>query len=64
MSGTAQDLYGQAQDSAGEAIDTMRQGASSLEETLRNTIETRPYTAVFAALAVGWLIGRTGRPSY
>jgi hypothetical protein len=42
----------------------MRQGASSLEETLRNTIETRPYTAVLAALAVGWLIGRTGRPAY
>ena len=59
--GAAQDLYGQARDSAGEAAATVRREASSLEETIRDTIETRPYTAVAVALAFGWFIGRLGR---
>jgi uncharacterized protein YjbJ (UPF0337 family) len=59
--GAAQDLYGQARDSAGDAAAVVRRQASSLEETIRDTIETRPYTAVAVALAFGWFIGRLGR---
>jgi uncharacterized protein YjbJ (UPF0337 family) len=59
--GAAQDLYGQARDTAEDAVRVVRTQASSFEETLRDTIEYRPYTAVAVALAVGWCIGRIGR---
>ena len=59
--GAAQDLYGQARDTAEDAVKVVRKQASSFEESLRDTIENRPYSAVAAALAVGWLIGRIGR---
>ena len=59
--GAAQDLYGQARDTAGEAAAVVRRQAAGLEETLRETIETRPYTAVAVALALGWFVGRVGR---
>ena len=59
--GAAQDLYGQARDGAGEAAAVVRRQAVGLEETLRETIETRPYTAVAVALALGWFVGRVGR---
>jgi uncharacterized protein YjbJ (UPF0337 family) len=58
VNGAAQDLYGQARDAASAARDT----ASSFEKTLRNTIETQPYTAAVVALGLGWLIGRMHRP--
>ena len=48
--GAVQDIYGQAKDRA-----------VSMEDTLRHMIEDRPYTAVVAALGIGWLIGRTAR---
>jgi uncharacterized protein YjbJ (UPF0337 family) len=51
IQGAAEDLYGQAKDTAGE-----------LTDIVRNTIETRPYTAVAVALGLGWLLGRTHRP--
>jgi uncharacterized protein YjbJ (UPF0337 family) len=67
--GAAQDLYGQAHDSVSQIADAVadtaasaRQSAASLEDALRNTIETQPYTAVLAALALGWLFGRMHRP--
>jgi uncharacterized protein YjbJ (UPF0337 family) len=64
--GSAQDLYGQARDSASQIADEAaaraRRTASSFENALRNTIETQPYTAVFIALGIGWLLGRTHRP--
>ena len=64
--GSAQDLYGQARDSASQIADEAgvraRQAASSFENALRNTIESQPYTAVFIALGIGWLLGRTHRP--
>ncbi|HLH95685.1 MAG TPA: CsbD family protein [Xanthobacteraceae bacterium] len=69
VKGTAQNLYGQARDSAsqiaGVASDTVaaaRNSASTFESTLRNTIETQPYTSTLIALGIGWLLGRIHRP--
>jgi uncharacterized protein YjbJ (UPF0337 family) len=59
--GVAQDLYGQARETAGEAAAVVRRQAGSLEETIRENVETRPYTAVAIALALGWFVGRLGR---
>ena len=53
--GAAQDLYGQTADVA-------RQTATTLDDWLRNTIETRPYTSAIVALGIGWLLGRMHRP--
>ena len=39
---------------------SVQEQAAPLEEFLRNTIETRPYTAVAVALGLGWFIGRMG----
>jgi uncharacterized protein YjbJ (UPF0337 family) len=61
--GAAQDIYGQARDVAADAADVVRARASSFEDTLRTTIETRPYTTLLAAFCIGWLLGRTGRYS-
>jgi len=58
----AQDVYGQVRGAAGEAATTVRRQARGLEETIRENVETRPYTAVAVALALGWLVGRLGRP--
>ena len=64
--GAAQDLYGQACDSsarlANDAGAAARRTASSFEAALRDAIEVQPYTAVIAALALGWLLGRMHRP--
>ena len=69
VTGAAQDLYGQARDSASQLAGAVSDGVSdardtafSLEKSLRNTIETQPYTAVFVALGLGWLLGRMHRP--
>ena len=66
VKGTAQDLYGQARDGASQIADdtvaAARRTASSFESSLRDTIETQPYTAVFVALGIGWLLGRMHRP--
>jgi uncharacterized protein YjbJ (UPF0337 family) len=59
--GTAQDIYGQVRDAAGEAATTVQRQARSLEETIRENVATRPYTAVAVALALGWFIGRIER---
>jgi uncharacterized protein YjbJ (UPF0337 family) len=60
--GTAQDLYGQAKDSAGEAVAAARDISGSIEDKLRDYIESNPYTAAAVALGLGWLIGRSHRP--
>jgi uncharacterized protein YjbJ (UPF0337 family) len=60
--GSAQDLYGQARDSASDLADAARDSASSFETTLRNFIESQPYTATAIALGLGWLFGRMHRP--
>jgi uncharacterized protein YjbJ (UPF0337 family) len=62
--GAAQDMYGQAREVAGEAADTVRRQAGGLEAMMRENIETRPYTAVAMALAIGWFLGRIGRLPY
>jgi uncharacterized protein YjbJ (UPF0337 family) len=61
--GAVQDAYGQARDMAADAAETMREQASTFEDALRSTIETRPYTTLLAAFVLGWLLGRTGRYS-
>jgi uncharacterized protein YjbJ (UPF0337 family) len=61
VAGAAQDLYGRAKDSASDAAEVVRRGAMNAEDYIRQTIERRPYTASFAALCVGWIIGRMGR---
>lgn len=60
--GTAENLYGQTKDAASDAAAGLRKTALSFEDTLRNMIEDKPYTAVAIALGLGWLIGRTYRP--
>lgn len=60
--GGAERLYGQAKDAASGAAEGVRTAAVSVEDILRNTIETRPYTAAAIALGIGWLLGRTHRP--
>ena len=62
VSGAAQDVYGQARDAASDMADTARDTALSFEKLVRNTIETQPYTSVFVALGIGWLLGRMHRP--
>ncbi len=59
--GAAQDLYGQARETAGDAAAMVRRQAGSFEQTIRENVETRPYTAVAIALALGWFVGRLGR---
>src|SRR5579872_2870509 len=60
--GAAQDLYGQAKDAASDALDAVRGASSSIDDTVRDYIENRPYTAAAIALGIGWLIGRAHRP--
>ena len=61
VEGDLQDFYGQAKDTAASVAATMRSGASDVEDLIRSTIETRPYTTAFAALCIGWFLGRMGR---
>jgi uncharacterized protein YjbJ (UPF0337 family) len=53
--GAAQDLYG-------TTADVARETATTLDNWLRNTIETQPYTTAIVALGIGWLLGRMHRP--
>jgi len=59
--GAAQELYGQARETAGDAAAMVKRQAGSFEQTIRENVETRPYTAVAIALALGWFVGRLGR---
>jgi uncharacterized protein YjbJ (UPF0337 family) len=60
--GATQDVYGQVRDSAADAVGTAKDAAVTLEQWLRKTIETQPYTAVVIAVGIGWLLGRMHRP--
>jgi uncharacterized protein YjbJ (UPF0337 family) len=57
--GTAQNLYGQAVDTASDTAEAVKR---TVEDTLRNLIENKPYTSVALALGIGWLVGRMHRP--
>jgi uncharacterized protein YjbJ (UPF0337 family) len=61
VEGDLQDLYGRAKDTAANVAATVRGGASDVEDIIRSTIETRPYTTAFVALCLGWFLGRMGR---
>jgi|SRR5580704_2953971 uncharacterized protein YjbJ (UPF0337 family) len=60
--GSARDMYGQARQAAADGGEAVRELSDSMEDSLRNYIETKPYTTAAIALAVGWLIGRAHRP--
>jgi ElaB/YqjD/DUF883 family membrane-anchored ribosome-binding protein len=57
----AEDMYGKAKDAAGEAADLAEQKLNDADDFIRNIIEQRPYTVAFAALALGFLLGKMGR---
>jgi uncharacterized protein YjbJ (UPF0337 family) len=59
--GAAQDMYGQAKDVAADAAGRVRDTAMDAEDYVRHIIEEKPYTVAFAALAVGFILGRMGR---
>lgn len=61
VEGTAQDLYGQAKDALADAARMAQDGAAEARDVVREIVEQRPYTVAFAALAVGFVIGRMGR---
>jgi ElaB/YqjD/DUF883 family membrane-anchored ribosome-binding protein len=66
VSDAAQDVYGQAAESSSRVASTaqnaVRKSAGSFEKAVHDTIENQPYTAVFIALGIGWLLGRLHRP--
>jgi len=62
--GAAQDVYGQAKDAAAGAADVIRDGAVATEDYVRRLVEERPYTVAFAALALGFLLGRSSKNNY
>jgi uncharacterized protein YjbJ (UPF0337 family) len=61
VEGAAQDLYGQAKDALADAGRIAQESATDVRDVVRDVIEERPYTVAFAALAVGFLLGRMGR---
>ena len=60
--GHAQNLYGQARDAAADAVGAIEDGAETVEDAVRDFVETRPYDA---AIALGHrpLIGTMSQPS-
>lgn len=62
--GRAQDLYGQARDAAADAVGVLEDSAETIEDAVRDFVETRPYTTAAIALGIGWLIGTMGRRRY
>jgi uncharacterized protein YjbJ (UPF0337 family) len=60
--GSMQDLAGHAKEAAAETADSVRAMSDSVEDSLRDFIENKPYTTAAIALAVGWIIGRAHRP--
>ena len=62
VEGAAQDLYGQAKDALADAARAAQDSAAEARDVVREIVEERPYTVALAALAVGFVIGRMGRP--
>ena len=46
----------------GQTVDVARRTATTFEQWLRHTIETKPYTSVVVAVGIGWALGRMHRP--
>jgi uncharacterized protein YjbJ (UPF0337 family) len=61
VEGEAQDFYGQMKETAANAAETVRDTAYEAGDVVRDFVEQRPYTTAFAALCIGWFIGRMGR---
>jgi uncharacterized protein YjbJ (UPF0337 family) len=61
VEGAAQDMYGQAKDALADAGRIAQQSAVEVRDVVRDIIEERPYTVAFAALAIGFVLGRMGR---
>jgi uncharacterized protein YjbJ (UPF0337 family) len=59
--GDIEELYGQAKDAAADVAQSVQQGATVADDLFRRVIEERPYTTAFAALALGWVVGRITR---
>jgi uncharacterized protein YjbJ (UPF0337 family) len=51
VEGAVEDIYGQAKDTASDI-------ATQADDILRQYVENKPYTAAFACLALGFVIGR------
>jgi uncharacterized protein YjbJ (UPF0337 family) len=64
VEGDMQDLYGQAKDTAAQTFESARETAYEVGDVVRDFVEQRPYTTAFAALCIGWAIGRLGRSSH
>jgi ElaB/YqjD/DUF883 family membrane-anchored ribosome-binding protein len=66
LSEATHDLYDQAIDSGSQVASATKAAAQktagSFEKALRNMIEQQPYTTVFMAIGLGWLLGRVHRP--
>ncbi|HEY5064681.1 MAG TPA: CsbD family protein [Xanthobacteraceae bacterium] len=60
--GKLNQAIGAGQDLLGQAADATRDTAGSLDQWLRRTIETQPYTTAIVAVGIGWLLGRLHRP--
>ena len=60
--GKVNQAIGTGQDLLGQAVDATRDTAGSLDQWLRRTIETQPYTTAIVAVGIGWLLGRLHRP--
>ena len=62
--GRAQNLYGQARDAAADAVEVIEEGAETIEDAVRDFVESRPYTTAAIALGIGLLIGTMGSRRY
>jgi uncharacterized protein YjbJ (UPF0337 family) len=62
LRGQMRQAEGRTEKAAAEGAEAMREFSGSIEDSLRNYIESKPYTTAAIALALGWLIGRSHRP--
>ncbi len=62
--GRVQNLYGQARDAAADAVEVIEESAETIEDAVRDFVESRPYTTAAIALGIGLLIGTMGHRRY
>jgi len=58
--GRAQNLYGQARDAAADAVEAIEEGAETIEDVVRDFVESRPYTTAAIALGIGLVVLEPG----